>query len=351
MTSAPFNQRRAYSNVRVYNVESPQARLLLADNTSAFGMPPSAVAAIRDVAYDTLASYPSTYSGELREALAAYVGVAPDEVVVTAGSDEAMSCAFRALAEPDQLVAHIAPTFVMTPVFAVTNSLRTVAVPLTTTFDADADALLNVGADVLYLCSPNNPTGNCLTSGSMARVLGEHPGLVILDEAYAEFSGTTLAREAPGHGRLLVLRTLSKAFGLAGMRVGYAVGARPLIAELEKARGPFAVTALSEQAALAAVRHDTAWVQRAVAVVRQSRDRFMQGLLAAGFRPLPSDANFVLVPVRSATAAAGSLLDRGILVRGFVGLPGIGDALRITVGSESVMQEVLHVMQGLTLCE
>jgi histidinol-phosphate aminotransferase len=236
----------------------------------------------------------------------------------------------------------------MARTYALTNGLVPVPVPLTSDGDADADAFLRANADVSYLCSPNNPTGRCHSAAALERILEGTPGLLLLDEAYAEYSGRTHATRAPSHGRLLVLRTFSKAFGLAGLRTGYAVGAASLIAELEKVRGPYKVTSVAEAAALAAVSDDLSWMRRTTAETVKARDEFSASLLAAGRKPLPSDANFVLLPVDDAARAGNSLRARGILVRSFPGLPGVGDALRISIGTKDVMQFVLHSLLEVT---
>lgn len=343
---ATWTPRPALRDIRAYDVEPAPCAITLADNTSPFGAPPAALRALAAGVHDGLARYPSTYSRTLREGIAAYIGVAPDEVMVGCGSDDVMSCAFRALGEPGDRVAHMDPTFVMARVFAAVNSLVPVPVPLAPGFDADGDALVAARAPITYVCTPNNPTGLPIAPATLQHVLAHAAGLVFVDEAYAEFAGTNVAREAPAHGRLLAFRTFSKAFGLAGLRVGFAVGARPLIAELEKARGPFVVTALGEQAALAAVTEDLPWVRAGVARVVAARERFVAALHAAGFAPLPTAANFVLLPVRDARAAMVALRDRGILVRHFVALPGIGDALRISVGDWAVMTQVLAALEA-----
>ncbi|MFN8668256.1 MAG: histidinol-phosphate transaminase [Gemmatimonadaceae bacterium] len=344
MSAGAWSPRRAYETLRAYDVDPTPCEITLADNTSPFGAPPAALRAIAAGVGDRLAQYPSTYSRALREGIAAYVGVAPDEIMVGCGSDEIMGCAFRALGEPGDRVAYMDPTFVMARVFAATNSLTPVPVPLTPRFDADAEALVAAQAPITYVCTPNNPTGLPVAKASLDHLLAKAPGLVFVDEAYAEFAGSNLAGDAPAHGRSLVFRTFSKAFGLAGMRIGFAVGARALIAELEKARGPFTVTALGERAALAAVTEDLAWVRQNVARVVEARERFTAALRGEGFAPLPSAANFVLLPVDDARAAQGALRDRGILVRHFVELPGIGDALRISMADWPVMQRVLAAL-------
>lgn len=344
MSDGRWSPRAAYQALHAFDAEPSPCALVLSDNTSPFGAPPAALRVLAESVSHGLARYPSSYSRALREGIADYIGVDPTEVMVGCGSDDVMSCAFRALGEPGDQVAYMDPTFVMARVFAASNSLTPVPVPLTPGFDADADALVAARAAITYVCTPNNPTGLPIAAAALAKILLEAVGLIFVDEAYAEFCGSNLAREAPRHGRTVVFRTFSKAFGLAGLRVGFAVGARPLIAELEKARGPFAVTSLGEQAALVAVTEDLPWMRDGVARIVRARERFIAALRAAGLAPLPSAANFVLLPVSDASAAAFALRERGILVRHFVSLPVIGDALRISLADWEVMERVLEAL-------
>jgi histidinol-phosphate aminotransferase len=345
-----FTPRAVYRGIRAYDIDPTVCEIELADNTSPFGPPPAAVRAIADAANGALARYPTTYSRALREAIGRYVGVAPDEIMVGAGSDEVMSCAFRALADPSARVSMIDPTFVMARVFALTNSQLVTPVPLLPGFDADVAGLVANDPQLIYLCTPNNPTGTPLSGETIRRVVSESRAVVLLDEAYAEFAGTNFAGEAPATERLLVLRTFSKAFGLAGLRVGFAVGARPLIAELEKARGPYSVTALSERAALAALDEDIPWMRAGVQRISASRERFIAALVRAGYKPIPSQANFVLLPVLDSGAAMRALRDRGILVRHFHGLGGVGEALRISIADWPVMERVLAALTECVPC-
>ena len=335
----------ALPQLGAYHFDVPRCRVQLADNTSAFGAPPSALAAVRDAGTEQLVRYPSPFSESLRRAIADYIGVTPDEIVLGCGSDDVLDCAFRAFGSPGDRVAHIAPTFVMARVFALTNHLRPLPVPLTPTWDVDADAVIAARAPITYLCSPNNPTGGNLSSTAVDRILAETTGVIILDEAYAEYAGRTRSASAPSHGRLLVLRTFSKAFGLAGLRIGYGVASAALIADLERVRGPYKVSSLAEAAALAVLSREIGWVRQAAAETVRLRDAFSAALRVAGFSPLPSAANFVLVPVADARLTAGALLEHGILVREFPGLPGVGDAIRISIGRAEVMDQVILALR------
>ncbi len=339
-----FVPREDYQGVRSYDVDSARLDVELADNTPVFGTPPGARTLLAGAASMDLTRYPTTYSRQLREVIGRYVGVSPDEVMVGVGSDELLSCTFRALAKPGSRVAHMAPTFVMTPIFARTNSVTPVPVPLTAEFDADANGLLGAQAELTYLCTPNNPTGTPVRRATLERVVREAPGVVMIDEAYAEFAGTNIAGEAPAFGDVVVYRTFSKALGLAGARVGFVVAEQRLIAELEKARGPYTVSALSEQLATAVLTNDQSWIRARVAEVLETRDWFTGAVRDAGFDALSSAANFVLIRVGDAPTAVAKMRAMGIGVRGFQQVPRIGDALRITIGTQPTMQRVKEAL-------
>jgi histidinol-phosphate aminotransferase len=342
--SAVVSPRGAVRELAPYERETEYCEIELADNTNAFGAPPAAIRALREVSDPVVARYPASYSRELREAIAAYVGVAPEEVCVGCGSGDVLDCAYRAFAEPGDTVSIINPTFTMARIFALTNGLVPRGVSLRENFDANVDDMLARDAPVIYLCSPNNPTGNLLSRSAIDTALARAGGLVIMDEAYAEYAGQSMAAEAPRHGRLLVLRTFSKAFGLAGLRVGYGIAAPPVIEQLEKIRGPFKVTSLGERAALAALREDREWVRQTAIRTGELRDRFSAALRANGFAPLPSAANFLLVPVKQARATAAALRARQIAVRPYSQLPHVGDAIRVSIGPWAVMERVFQAL-------
>jgi histidinol-phosphate/aromatic aminotransferase/cobyric acid decarboxylase-like protein len=150
--------------------------------------------------------------------------------------------------------------------------------------------------------------------------------------------------------RVLVVRTMSKAFGLAGLRVGYAVGTPALVAEVEKSRGPYKVSIAGECAAVAALTQDRAWVSDRVAEARVARSRLAESLRALRLNPLPSQANFLLVPVPRAIALARRLRELGVAARAFEALPAVGDALRITVGPAPMMDRLLAALEDALAC-
>jgi histidinol dehydrogenase len=344
-TRAP-RPRAIFRDGSLYAPNRAPCALDLSDNTNRWGVPPSAARVLRELDDTTVTRYPSVYAAELKDALAAYAGVAAGEIVTGCGSDDVLDATMRAFADPGDRIAYPDPTFAMLPHFARTNGL--VAVPIATPdpHALDLDALLAARARITYLCSPNNPTGLALSRAEVEHVVQCAAGLVILDEAYAEFMGDGWLAEAPRHPRLVVARTMSKAFGLAGLRIGYATAAASLIAPIEQARGPYKVNAVAERAALAALREDMDWVRAGIAAARESRTRLTESLRTMGMHPFSSAANFVLVPVADAAATATRMRAAGVAVRPFSAMPGIGDAVRITVAPWPMMETALQAFRA-----
>jgi histidinol-phosphate aminotransferase len=339
--------RRAYREISLYAPDRSPCRIDISDNTNLYGIPPAAERAYREAAVSTLTRYPQLYAQQLKAALASYAGVSVAEVVTGCGSDDVLDSAIRAFAEPGETLAVCDPSFAMVPIFAQMNGLKTAKVPLTPrTFEIDPDALAGTGAKVIYVCSPNNPTGTLASRRSIERLLEKAQGIVVLDEAYAEFSQQeAFLKTAPSFERLLVVRTLSKAFGLAGLRIGYAVGPAGLVAEVEKSRGPYKVSGAAERVAAVALTEDRAWVDERIADVIQNRERLADALRQMGLSPIPSFSNFLLVPVQDALALAKQMRQEGVAIRPFPGLEGVGDAVRISVGPWEMMEAALAALR------
>jgi histidinol dehydrogenase len=324
----------------------------LSDNTNLWGAPPAAVAALRDA---QAARYPTPYSGELKDALRRYVGVDAACIVTGCGSDDVLDATMRAFADPGDRIAYSVPTFSMIPALARVNGLRPLEIPLrdeNQAYDVDADRLVESGAKIIYVCSPNNPTGTGVSRSSLERLVHRAPGIVILDEAYAEFAPTSNADLVRLSGRLVVTRTLSKAFGLAGLRIGYGIAARETVEFIERARGPYRVNIAAERAAFAALANTPdalGWVREHARLACENRDRFVAGLRQLGLAPLPSLTNFVLLPHANALELGRRLLLDGIIVRSLTNLgrdlaplnAAAGCALRIGVGPWNIMTRVL----------
>jgi len=336
--------RDSLDDVPLYSPGVERCSIDLSDNTNLWGTPPAALRALRKAPDDAVARYPSLYAHELKSLVAAYAGVAPEEIVTGCGSDDVLDSAMRALAEPGDTIAHPSPSFSMIPTFARMNGLVPVAVPLRADYDVDVERMLRTGARIVYLCSPNNPTGTVASRDAILEIVERAPGVVILDEAYGEFADEAFVSRAPGWERVLVTRTMSKAFGMAGLRFGYGAGAARLVREVEKVRGPYKVTSLAERAVAAALGDDIAWVRNHATRAQEMRERLAFELRALGLDVLPSQANFVMVRTPRAGELAARLRDAGIAVRLFESLPVVGDALRIGVGPWEMIQPLVDVL-------
>ena len=328
--------------------EQSPVSVRLGDNTIVSPPSPAVQRALAAVKPDSISAYPNVRGESARNALANYVGAERDSITIGCGSDEILDAAFRAFAKPGEAIAYPDPTFGMVPVFARANHLKPVPLPFARGGDIDRSGLLADDPAIIYLCSPNNPTGAVIRRETIESVLRDATGIVILDEAYAEFADSENVDLVPKFERLLVLRTLSKAFGLAGLRVGYAIGAPSLITRLNEVRPPYTVNAFAETAAIAAVGPGLGWMQERVAETQRLRKRLITALAAGGMTVLPSEANFVLIVGIDSTAAGAALERSGIRARVFQGLTGIGDAIRLTVGPWPVMEQAIAILRETT---
>ncbi len=339
--------RAGYEHLTAYRHEGGQAECDLSDNTNLFGSAPSALASLAAWAGGDPARYPTPGNEALRGALASWLGVGPNQIVGGCGSNDILDSAMRALGTLGSVLAYSTPTFVMTPHFARANSLDPLPVPSRPDGQPDVEALLATRAPLIYVASPNNPSGVAAAIGRIRLLVDRAPGIVILDEAYTEYLGRSWALEAVKRDNVLVTRTFSKAWGLAGLRIGYGVGSAALVLEVEKARGPFKVNAVAEQAAAAAVQQDQAWLEQVVMTTRLIRQATVLRLRELGFAVSNSDANFVAVSVSNAAEAGTFLAGHGIAVRAMTAAPVVGDVLRITIGPQPMMDRLIEALAQL----
>jgi|GEM_PF-967 len=335
--------RQAYLGFPLYSPRRGGVELELSANTNRWGVSPSVREELERLAgsREPLVEYPTPYADALRDALAAARGVDATNVVTGCGSDDVIDSAVRAFCEPGDVLVHPAPTFPMAGTFARMNAVRGVSIPLEGD-DLDVDRVVAAGPRVVYLCRPNNPTGGMLPRETVTAVLERTDALVLIDEAYGEYAGESLLDLVLASGRALVTGTFSKAWGLAGARVGYALGAPALVDAVQASRGPYKVGALAERLALAALRDGT-WVAARVAEAVDARERLADELRGRGYGVRPSSANFLFFDVAaSPTELAAGLRERGIGVRAFEEL----GALRVTVGPWQEMARFLGALDA-----
>jgi histidinol-phosphate aminotransferase len=286
----------------------------------------------------------------LEAALAERLGVAPDRVIVTAGADEAIDRACRAYLRPGRTMLLAEPTFEMFDHFAALAGGTLTRVPWPAgPFPIDGFlARLDQRPAVIAVVSPNNPTGGVACADDVRRLAAAAPeALVLLDHAYVEYADADLTPAVADCPNVLVVRTLSKAWGLAGCRVGYAIGRPNVVAALRAAGGPYTVAGPSLALALAQLRLGETAVRPHVARVRQERQWLGQRLAALGVTPWPSQANFVYVECGPrAPFLAAALRALGVLVRDFPGRAGCDTALRITLpGDQAAFEQLVHALE------
>ncbi len=308
-----------------------------------------------DVSPTALNRYFDGQPQALVDALAAHYGTDPARVLVTRGSDEAIDLLVRAFcrAGEDRILV-CPPTFGMYRFSAEVQGAGVLAVPLAGDSRLDAEALIRrwtPDVKVVFLCSPNNPTGNALAPDSVERVLTALAGraIVAIDEAYLEFSGQPGFLDAlPRHPGLVILRTLSKAHGLAGARCGVAIAAPALVELLGRIMPPYALPGPTVAAAIDALRPERlARTRRRIREIVVERERLRQALAALPVvaRVFPSEANFLLVEFADAGRALGAAAADGFLLRDFSRQPGLARCLRITIGSRAENDRLLAALE------
>jgi histidinol-phosphate aminotransferase len=293
--------------------------------------------------------YPDASAARLRERIASRFGVTEDSVHIAAGSVSILSQLVLATAGPGDEVMFAWRSFEAYPWLAVVAGATPVQVPLTADARHDLPAMaaaITERTRAIIVCSPNNPTGPIVTQAEFDAFLLAVPDdcLVILDEAYAEFVSTPDAVDGlrvlgtAGHPNVVALRTFSKAFGLAGLRVGYAIG-HPRILDAARSVGiPLSVTAHAEEAALASLDAEPALLERVVAI-SERRDRLAAGLRAVGWRVPDAQGNFVWLPAGAQSLALAEVFESaGLIVRPFA-----GDGIRISVGEEDSVERILGI--------
>lgn len=342
----------------LYAPDDASCAVDLSDNTNLWGAPPAAMRAVRAAPDASFSRYPTLYGDPLGSLLLSYVGLAATEgvdIVTGCGSDDVLDSAMRAFGAAGDCVAFCAPTFSMIPYMARLNELTPVAIPFTAALDIDAQRLVDSKAKLTYLCTPNNPTGTAASREAIAYVVQHARGIVIIDEAYAEFAPDVFVDLVAQNPRVIVARTFSKAFGMAGLRVGYGVCSTDVARLVKRARGPYKVTSMAERAVRAALSEGpdgVDWVREHAELAKGNRTRLIAALEALGLPVFPSAANFVLVPTPRAEELARAMVARGVLVRSFTGLPrdvrllaeSEGAALRIGVGPWEMMQTMLDTL-------
>jgi histidinol-phosphate aminotransferase len=293
--------------------------------------------------------YPDPQQTALKEVISKQKKLAINQVLLGNGSDEVLDLIFRAFCEPNQdSVLTLPPTYGMYSVLAQLNSIENIEVSLTSDFKIDVDQVLKQvkpSTKLLFICSPNNPSGNVMDVNAVTKLLKAFNGLVVIDEAYIDFteveSWTQRLNQFPN---LIVTQTLSKAYGLAGIRLGTCYASKEIIAVLNKIKPPYNINTLTQQAAIDALQ-DTE-VSAQVFSILSEREKLSSALEACFFveKVFPSDANFILIKVDNANKRYDELIKNGIVVRNRTTQLGCENCLRISVGTPVENTQLLTLL-------
>jgi histidinol-phosphate aminotransferase len=304
--------------------------------------------------FDTpLNRYPDPQQTRLKESIASQKKVSTDQLLLGNGSDEVLDLIFRAFCEPNQdSILTTPPTYGMYDVLANLNAVDNILVPLSPDFQLEVDSILDAikpQTKLLFICSPNNPSGNSVERKAIERLLKNFNGLVVIDEAYIDFtkdhSWTQVLEEYPN---LIVTQTLSKAYGLAGIRLGICYASKEIIAVLNKIKPPYNINSLTQEAAVKAFENKDS-VQAQIESILNERSNLINAFKSVPFikKIYPSEANFILIEVDDANKRYEELIKNGIVVRNRSSQLHCENCLRITVGTPSENTQLITLLNTL----
>ena len=297
--------------------------------------------------------YPDPHQRQLKTILAKQYSLSPANILIGNGSDEVLDLIFRAFCEPQKdNVITMPPTYGMYKVLAGINAIENKEVLLTENFELNVEKILeaiNSSTKAIFLCSPNNPTGNSFSKTHIETLLNSFHGLLVVDEAYIDFATPSSWLDRLGQfPNLIVTRTFSKAYGMAGLRLGVCYGSEEVIAILNRIKPPYNVNELTQQKAFQMIQN-TALLEKQVTEILMERDRMVQQLRKISFikEIYPSDANFILVKVDDADKRYREILELGVVVRNRSTQPLCDNTLRFTIGTPEENKKLLKVLNSL----
>jgi histidinol-phosphate aminotransferase len=355
MTMQPLRHiKPSVRSIAAYTLAAREAAVKINQNENPYDVPEGFKRRVLDGALSRPWSrYPDFDPKELVERLAKFSGWRPDGILAGNGSNELIEALLLVTVGPGTRVVIPEPTFTLYALLTKVLGGEAIRVALGAELEYQPDELRRVrkelAAPVTIVCSPNNPTGGLLPAEDVARLCEEGDGLVVVDEAYHEFSGQSVVRLLARHPNLVVLRTFSKAMALAGLRVGYLLASPEIVREVNKARLPYNLNFFSQAAALAALEDDAWHVLRANVerIVAAREDLLYRLYRVPGVRPFPSKANFILLELLEADPKTvfESVYRRGVLVRDVTSYPRLQRCLRVSVGSEAENEAFLSALR------
>ncbi|MDX2230623.1 MAG: histidinol-phosphate transaminase [Leptolyngbyaceae cyanobacterium bins.349] len=316
-------------------------------NENPYPPSPAALEVLRSLDSEWLRRYPTPYANDFRQAVSEVLPVPLDWIMVGNGSDELLNVIVRACVEPGRRVVYPTPTYVLYPTLAAMQAAVVVAVPYPADYCLPVQALVAAAGAVTLIASPNSPTAHRVQLAALRQLAAQLSGLLVIDEAYVDFADETALSLVNEFPNVIVVRTLSKGYSLAGLRLGFAIAHPNVLNELFKVKDSYNVDAIACLVGAAAMR-DQAYKNDCIAKVKISRQKLADALKQLGFQVWESQTNFLLTqpPKRSAEYLYQALKTRGILVRYFNQV-GLDDKLRITIGTDEQNQILIEALIAL----
>jgi len=315
-------------------------------NTNENPYPPSprVLEAIASISPEKIRRYPDPLGNIFREAAAKLNNVAVDEIICCNGGDDILNIAIRAFCDRERAVAYPVPTYSLYPVLAAVQDCPVIEVAFDEEFNLPAK-LADTGAALTVVCNPNAPTGSFINAQELASLADELKGVLLIDEAYVDFAENNCSGLVNDFDNVIILRSMSKGYSLAGMRFGYAIANSDLIAGLMKVKDSYNVDAVATAAATEAIR-DQRYFKDNIKKIKKDRGKLTEQLRELGFDVPDSSANFVLAGRKNNTASEiyDKLAEHGIYVRYF-DLPGLVDKIRITVGTSEQNDKLVSALK------
>jgi len=313
-------------------------------NENPYPPSPAVMKVLAEISAEQLRRYPDPLGNEFRQAAAEANGVQPENIMCCNGGDDLLTIAFRAFCDESRPVAYLVPTYSLYPVLARLQNCNTIEVPFDDEFNLPA-RLASTSAALTIVCNPNAPSGSFVSVGELASLADELSGILLIDEAYVDFAEANCTELVKDLDNVIILRSMSKGYSLAGIRFGYAIAQPDLIVGLMKVKDSYNVDAVAVAVATAAIK-DQKYFSETTEKVKKDRGLLVTQLRDLGFEVPQSCANFVLAQSKNCKASKiyDKLIERRIYVRYF-NLPGLNDKLRISVGTGEQNNELILVLK------
>ncbi|ACC79504.1 histidinol-phosphate transaminase [Nostoc punctiforme] len=316
----------------------------LNSNENPYPPSPAALAVLRNIEGEWLRRYPEPFGGEFRQAASKVLRVPSDWIIVGNGSDELLSVVIRACAEPGKKVVYPMPTYVLYRTLAEMQGAEIIEISYSEDYSLPLEEMVAVNGSVTFIASPNSPSGHLVAINELRQLANQLSGVLVIDEAYVDFTEENALALVKEYENVIIIRTLSKGYSLAGLRLGFGVANPKLLQGLFKVKDSYNIDAIACAIGTAAIT-DQAYKNACVAKIKASRNQLSTDLKQLGFHIWDSQTNFLLVqpPQRNAEYLYQQLKEQGILIRYFK-QPGLDDKLRITVGTDEQNQVLVEAL-------